>query len=67
MLIIFFNPHMFSIMNIFQQDEHFTVQYFIDFAIMRLAQVYYTKSRDIARRRLHMHSDNSRYHTTRAI
>jgi hypothetical protein len=56
----FSNPNAFSVVDILPQDEYFTARYFIDHGIISLAQARSIQSRDISRRRLQLHFDNSR-------
>jgi hypothetical protein len=57
-LLTVFNPNDFASVNLLQQKDSFTAQYFIDQILKPLSQEHSTKSADIARKSLLLHFDN---------
>jgi hypothetical protein len=67
MLMIFFNPHSFPIVEILPEKASFNATYFIDCVVTPLAQLHARAARDNARRKLRLHFDNSPCHKSQVV
>jgi hypothetical protein len=63
MLMVFFNPKEFTTVDLLSQDISFMAVYFVNNAILPLANQHAQQLADIGRRMLHLHFDNSKCHT----
>jgi hypothetical protein len=67
MLMVFVKPKEIVVVNVLPQGTWFTAIDFVDNAIIPLVNRYSQPWGDIARRKLHLHFDNSKCHTTRDV
>jgi hypothetical protein len=60
MLMVFFNPKEFAIVDLLPQDTSFIMVYFVNNVILPLVNRRTQQLGDIGRRKLHLHFDNSK-------
>jgi hypothetical protein len=67
MLMVFFNPKEFTIVDLLPQDTSSTPGYFVNNAILPLANWHAQQLGAISRRKLHLHFDNFKGHIARYV
>jgi hypothetical protein len=67
MLLVFFNPKEFAIVDLLPSDNSFTVVCFVNNVLLPLANWNTQQLGDIDRRKLNLHFGNSKYHTVRHV
>jgi histone-lysine N-methyltransferase SETMAR len=67
MLIIFFNPRAFAVINVLPPGTLFNAAYFVSEVIIPLHQLHSIMRGDNERRKLRVHFDNSPCHTARKV
>jgi hypothetical protein len=67
MLTVFFNLKEFATMDLLPQNTSFTTGYLATNVILPLAIRHAQQLRDIGRRKLYLHFDNSRCHTAQHV
>jgi hypothetical protein len=66
-LTVFFNPKEFAIDDLLPQDTSFTTIYFVNNVILPLANRHAPQLENIGSHKLHLHFDNSKWHTARHV
>jgi hypothetical protein len=66
-LTVFLNPNHFAIVDLLPQHTNFTPGYFVARVVIPLANQHHQQARDVARRKLRLHFDNSRCQTTATV